>query len=343
MAVQGTNTWLLEHMVTSQEQTSLQVTFACGHEFPIFQVAVQAGMQQTINDRLHRYGVRCHTCQYFALVDEVKEEHYVDVLKKVGNDPTAAPTNFDLLQMYYDMAQTFAQRVNEEQSTDVMNQCLDEFCRRIIDRLSPHQRKAGLDALLTLQMEHEETGQSGGHVNIVRRLTKAITNVDAMDLDSNGTPPPQPGGSKQPPGPDDDLSSSVRKDLERRPAILGPNPPGSSPSSKTDTPVRQDPSSDPPEGPPSSPSAQAAERRKANAEQTAGEVSSSTKLEPQGGHVDDEMSVFGSSPPHLPGEEPATLQKPLSAIPKHMQSSLKKTPSPKGSGSGGSSDSDEVL
>lgn len=57
----------------------------------------------------------------------------------MGSDPRAGPDNFDLLQMYYDMASTLGQRVNQDQSTNAMNQCLNEFCRLIIARLSPRE------------------------------------------------------------------------------------------------------------------------------------------------------------------------------------------------------------
>ncbi|KAK8024192.1 hypothetical protein PG993_012258 [Apiospora rasikravindrae] len=356
----GTNAWLIENMVDSDEQTTLHATFACGHRLPIFQVAVnrdESGypdMEQVVTERLRRNNILCHTCQYFNVVREVAEDHYVEVLRRMGRDDTAAPSNIDLLTMYYDMAQTFGQRANLGQPTDVMGQCINEFCRIIIARLSPQQRRAGLENLMDLQVAHGDAQQPGGHVEIVRRLTEAITNADTLALEQStaDTTMEDPNTTSSPPrretspvdedesmrdpaseplvptetpakeqetsselsesakedlkrrpsffgtgateststaetnsptvetetpaqeketDQDGELSESAKKDLESRPTFFGTGAPGSSPSTETETPAPQEqgqepPSSDPPTEPPSSPSAQAAERRRARAE-----------------------------------------------------------------------------
>ncbi|KAK8109889.1 hypothetical protein PG999_008026 [Apiospora kogelbergensis] len=182
-------------MVGSNRRTNVDVTFACGHRHTIFQAAVhpqlQPPMDQVITERLHRDGILCHTCQYFAVVQEVQEDTYVEVLLGMGEgqesapeqQPRPIPDNFDLLQMYFDMAQTFAQRVNQDHSTDVMDQCMNEFCRIVIARLSPAQRATAMAGLLDIQESRSQ--QSRGHVEIVRRLTEVLSNLssDPMDVD----------------------------------------------------------------------------------------------------------------------------------------------------------------
>ncbi|KAK6856791.1 hypothetical protein PG995_006978 [Apiospora arundinis] len=232
----GSNEWLLSNMVASNQQTDVIVTFACGHRHPIFRAAggseIHPPMDQVITDRLRRNRIVCHTCQYFAVVREVQEDTYVEVLRGMGDVESGQqlgpiPNNFDLLQMYYDMAQTFAQRVNQDQPTNVMDQCMSEFCRLIIVRLSPEQRQRGLANLLNLQVRHMQAGQSGGHVDIVRRLTEVLT-ADPMDLDrstlgtSGGSTGRDPSSGSSPAGP------------------LGSSPPGQMGSSPTD-PAQQRP------------------------------------------------------------------------------------------------------
>ena len=168
-------------------------------------------MEQIITNRLRRDLVLCHTCQYFAVVWEVQEERYVDILRLMGSDPRAGPNDSDLLQMYYDMASTLGNRVNQNQSTDAMTQCLDEFCRLVIARLSPRQRAEGLKLLLIIQARHMETEQSGGHVEIIRRLTDAINVADQMDLNEKEMEDPNsPSSSRDTSMKDPDSPSSSR-------------------------------------------------------------------------------------------------------------------------------------
>ncbi|KAK7946697.1 uncharacterized protein PG986_011018 [Apiospora aurea] len=272
---QESNTWLIENMVDSEEQTTLEVTFACGHHLPIFQVAVNRAengypdMEQVVTERLRRQQVLCHTCQYFNTVREVQEDHYVQVLRTMGSDPTTAPANIDLLRMYYDMAQTFGQRANLGLSTNVMEQCINEFCRIIIARLSANQRRAGLASLTQLQEDHNEAQQPGGHVEIVRRLTEAITNANeaALAHSTADTNMPDPSDTSSPPrrenppvdedesmrdpaseplmgtstqgqeqDPSSELSESAKADLKRRPSFFTGTAPGSSPTAGTGSP-----------------------------------------------------------------------------------------------------------
>ncbi|KAK8071043.1 hypothetical protein PG997_011246 [Apiospora hydei] len=276
---QESNTWLIENMVDSEEQTTLEVTFACGHRLPIFQVAVNRAengypvMDQVVTERLRRQQVLCHTCQYFNTVREVQEDHYVEVLRTMGSNPTAAPANIDLLRMYYDMVQTFGQRANLGLSTNVMEQCINEFCRIIIARLSANQRRAGLASLTQLQEDHNTAQQPGGHVEIVRRLTEAITNANeaALEQSTADTNMLDPSGTSSPPrrksspvdedesmrdpaseplmgtstqeqeqDPSSELSESAKADLKKRPTFMGTNAPGSSPSTETENPAPQE-------------------------------------------------------------------------------------------------------
>ncbi|KAK8068053.1 hypothetical protein PG996_007165 [Apiospora saccharicola] len=221
----GTNAWLMENMVGTTESTTLHATFACGHHRPIFQVAVHPDMEQTITNRLRRDQIICHTCQYFAIVREVQEEFYVERLRLMGDDPRMGPNNFDLLQMYYDMASTLGQRVNENQLPDAMNQCLNEFCRIIVARLSPRERAAGLEHLLSMQAVNMDTDTEGGNVQIIRRLTEAINAADEAALndakmkDPNSSSSPHDESMKDPGSP-----RPERPDAPDVPSSDGPGP-----------------------------------------------------------------------------------------------------------------------